>query len=142
MAQNILKPPEAVNQYLNTVKERLDVEDAWQINNQPWANGKVNKTRDYMAQTGITPEDIKQIVKELSVKNYCYTRDDCNVNFPNEQVWIFGITKNIIDQNEDLYVKLKLRTLDDELLLILSFHPEQPERSEDKLQFPYSNYTN
>ena len=94
-----------------------------------------------MAETGITPDDIKQVVKELSVKNYCYTRDDTNIHFPNEQIWVFGITKRIIDQNENLYVKLKIRTFDEETLLILSFHPEQPEYPEDKLQFPYSNYT-
>ena len=142
MAQNIFMSPADVNQFLNIAQKCLDIEDNWQINNQPWANGKPNKTRNYMSSTGIKPEDIKQVIKELSVKNYCYTRNDSNIRFPNEQVWIFGITKNLIDQPENFYVKLKLRTLATRLLLILSFHPEQPERPEDKLQFPYSNHTN
>ena len=43
----------------------------------------------------------------------------------------------MIDCMEDLYIKLKIRKIDDEILLIMSFHPEQPGIEEDKLNFPY-----
>lgn len=140
MVQTYVMPPADVDLFLTTVKHKLDSGDSWQINNQEWAGGKQNKTRIYMAETGITAEDIKKVVKELSIANYSSTQDDTNIRFPNEKVWIFGITKNMVDQEEDLYIKLKLRKLNDEYLLIMSFHPEQPGRPEDKLQFPYKNY--
>ena len=140
MGQTYLMPPDDVNLFLNTARSKLDSDDDWQINDQEWAGGKINKTRTYMAETGITSQDIKQVIKELSVANYSSTQDDTNIHFPGEKVWIFGITKNLIDHDEDLYIKLKLRKIDDEYLLIMSFHPEQPTIPEDKLEFPYLNY--
>lgn len=138
MVQNIIVPPENVDCFLTTTKELLKNDEDWQVNMKEWA-GKTNKTRAFMAETGITRNDIKQIVCELSVKNYCYTRDDVNEKFPNEQFCFFGITKNIIDEDVDLYIKLKIRKFDTDYLLIMSFHREQPGRPEDKLQFPYAN---
>lgn len=51
---------------------------------------------------------------------------------------LFGITKVIIDSEEKLYIKLKLRKLEDELLLVMSFHPEMPFDLKDELTFPYA----
>jgi len=92
-----------------------------------------------MAETGIDKETIVGVIKELDVSNYCATKPDCNLNFPNEYVWEFGITKNLVDRDEELYIKLKIRKIEEEYLLIMSFHPEQPARPEDKLKFPYNN---
>lgn len=49
----------------------------------------------YMAETGIGTEVIKNVVRELRVRHYSSTEDDYNVNFQHEQVWIFGITKKL-----------------------------------------------
>lgn len=82
-----------VKSFLKALPELLDSEDTWQINNRQWANGKVNKTMQYMAETGIGTEVVKNVVRELRVRHYSSTEDDYNVNFQHEQVWIFGITK-------------------------------------------------
>ena len=68
-----------------------------------------------------------------------YTDNDYdNLNFPNEDFWFFGITKEIVDLETKLYVKLKIRRLNNvELLLVMSFHPEQPYGKNDELKFPY-----
>jgi hypothetical protein len=73
----------------------------------------------------------------LEVKNFSSTKKDRNENFPNEYFWEFGITTNVVDQDEDLYIKLKIREIEDEYLLIMSFHPEMPTCPENKLTFPY-----
>lgn len=131
-----------VKQFLEIIHELLKAEDTWEINSKPWANGRVNKTRAYMAETGIGANVIKETVKELKVNHYSYTEDDYNRNFSNEQVWIFGITKNLIDQDEKLYVKLKVRQFENgKYLLIMSFHPECPRDIQDELKFPYADYT-
>lgn len=131
-----------VKHFLNTIYELLDAEDTWEINNMPWANGRVNKTRAYMAETGIGADVIKEVVKELRVRHYSSTEDDINSNFKDEQVWIFGITKNLIDKEEKFYVKLKVRQFKNgDFLLIMSFHPERPRDLKDELKFPYADYT-
>ena len=139
MNQNFLIAPETVHDFLAKTRKILENDEDWHVNTKEWA-GKINKTRRFMAETGITRNDIKQVILELFVKNYCYTSEDKNDNFPNEQFSIFGITKNFIDEDIDLYIKLKIRKIQDEYLLIMSFHPEQPGRLEDKLQFPYKEY--
>lgn len=128
-----------VKQFLMQVQGILDddTKERCRINNSEWAGNRVNKTRLYMAETGLKLCDIKEVIKELGVENYSSTKDDRNPNFPNECVWEFGITKNLVDAEEDFYVKLKIRQLDDTILLIMSFHPEKPTRPEDKLPFPY-----
>ena len=82
-------------------------------------------------------KDIQPIIEELSVENYCATEPDVNPNYSGEHVWIFGITKELVDEVEDLYIKLKIRNLGDECLLVMSFHPEEPDKPEKRLQFPY-----
>lgn len=129
-----------VSEFLEKVQRLAANAECTQINNRPWANGKVNKTQAYMAETGITGADIRKTVSELRVKNYSSTKKDINPNFPDEYVWEFGIRKTMVDVEEDLYVKLKIRRIGDEVLLIMSFHPEQPRRKEDKLIFPYKDY--
>lgn len=141
MAKVIMTIPQ-VKHFLSIIYELLETEDTWEINNKSWANGKVNKTRAYMAETGIGADVIKEVVKELRVKHYSSTEDDYNCNFKHEQVWIFGITKNLIDKDEKLYVKLKVRQFDNgDYLLIMSFHPECPRDLQDELKFPYADYT-
>ena len=134
----IIKTPEEVESFLKVVNELVCDDERTAINSAPWA-GRVNKTRQYMAETGIDKETIIGVIKELDVSNYCATKPDCNLNFPNEYVWEFGITKNLVDRDEKLYIKLKIRKIEEEYLLIMSFHPEQPARPEDKLKFPYNN---
>lgn len=134
-----IKTPEEVEDFLKEAKELALHEELTQVNSAPWADGKVNKTRQYMAETGINKKVILSVVRQLEIVNYSSTKQDRNPTFPGEYVWEFGITKNLIDQEEDLYIKLKIRKLNDKCLLIMSFHPEQPRRPEDKLTFPYGN---
>lgn len=128
---------EEVQDFLNQAKELAKSSETAIINSQIWAEGKVNKTRRYMAETGINDHDIRSVIQELSIENYCATKDDRNPNFPKEEVWEFGITKNLVDQDENLYIKLKIRVWEERYLLIMSFHPEEPIKSEHKLSFPY-----
>lgn len=46
----------------------------------------------------------------------------------------------MIDKEEDLYIKLKIRKFEENLLLVMSFHPEEPKKDQEKLQFPYKDY--
>lgn len=133
---------EEVQQFLNEVHTILDsvLEDRCSINDYEWAGKRVNKTRRYMAESGVKISDIKEVIKELRIENYSSTKDDRNDKFPNEQVWEFGITKNLVDTEEDFYIKLKIRKFEENFLLIMSFHPEEPTKPEDKLQFPYKDY--
>lgn len=131
------KAKDEVNSFLDHVKSFISKRMNIIINNRPWKGNKVNKTLSYMAETGITQKDIEKIICELQPCNYSYTADDINKYFKNEQVWIFGITKTMIDKEEDLYIKLKIRVVEEEVLLIMSFHPEKPDDTNKKLEFPY-----
>ena len=84
-------------------------------------------------------EDVADVINDLQVSNYCYTVEDRNLNFPNEFFWIFGITRVIVDSEEKLYIKLKIRKFKNVYLLVMSFHPEQTTSSEDALTFPYAS---
>lgn len=134
-----IKSREEVECFLKDMKELSLDNEKVRINSGQWADGKVNKTRLYMAETGVDKKTMLSVLQELGVQNYSSTKTDRNPNFPDEYVWEFGITKNLVDQNEDLYVKLKIRKLNDDYLLIMSFHPEKPPKPEDKLTFPYYN---
>lgn len=127
-----------VQVFLDQVKGLISEGYNVQINNKPWSGNKVNKTLAYMAETGITQKDIEKVICQLKVSNYSYTADDRNENFKDEQVWLFGITKKLIDKNEDLYIKLKIRFIGEEMLLVMSFHPETPSLNGGKLEFPYA----
>lgn len=131
------KEKKEVQKFLDNVKSIVLSGSNIIINNLPWKGNKVNKTLDYMAETGISQQDIEKVICELQISNYSYTDDDKNINFKDEQVWIFGITKNMVDKDEDLYIKLKIRTIKEEILLILSFHPEEFCYLNQKLEFPY-----
>lgn len=128
--------PDKVERFLEMVKEILKNDANWCINNEPWV-GKVNKTLCYMTEKNLKKTDIKPIIEELTIENYCATKLDTNTNFKGEYIWEFGITKMLVDDVEDLYIKLKIRKFDDAYLLVMSFHPEEPDRPEKKLQFPY-----
>lgn len=127
-----------VEMFLEQVKEILKDDENWTINDEPWV-GKVNKTLRYMTEKNLKKKDIKLIIEELTIDNYCATKPDTNTNFKGEWVWEFGVTKTIVDEAEDLYIKLKIRKFDDDYLLVMSFHPEEPDRPEKKLEFPYKN---
>lgn len=131
------KAKEEVKSFLTDVKSIILEGTNVKINNVPWKGKKVNKTLAYMAETQITQKDIEKVIFELQLSNYSYTADDENVNFKDEQVWIFGIRKTMIDKDEDLYIKLKIRIIEEEMLLIMSFHPERPDYTNQKLEFPY-----
>lgn len=125
-----------VEAFLEQVKEILKDDENWNINDEPWV-GKVNKTLRYMTEKNLEKKDIKPIIEELKLENYSATKLDTNSNFKGEYIWEFGITKTVVDDAEDLYIKLKIRNLGDDCLLVMSFHPEEPNRPEKKLQFPY-----
>lgn len=129
---------EGVQAFLDTVINLTDDSKNTGINSKEWV-GKVNKTREFMAETGLKLKDVISIIRELKVCHYSYTDDDYNPRFTNEKVWIFGMTKNIVDVNEKLYIKLKIRDIKGKKLLIMSFHREQPGGKEEELRFPYKN---
>lgn len=128
--------PEKVEQFLEKVKTVLLDENNWTINDSEWI-GKANKTLRFMSEKNLKKIDIKPIIEELTLENYCATKPEVNPNFKGEQIWEFGITKNIVDEEEDLYIKLKIRNFGEDCLLVMSFHPEEPDTPEKKLQFPY-----
>lgn len=123
--------------FLENAKTVIVKGDHVQLNSRPW-KGKVNKTLAYMARTGITKKDIENVICELQLAHYSYTADDQNDYFKNEQVWIFGITKDLIDEDVDLYIKLKIRSVGGDMLLIMSFHPQETDSDDKKLKFPYA----
>lgn len=132
------KSEEEVNAFLNQAKKCLSDDSLWKINDATWADGRVNKTQTFMAEKNLHDDDVAEVIRELQVANYCYTSDDRNVNFPNESFWLFGITRLIIDSEEKLYIKLKIRKFEEDFLLVMSFHPEQPTSSDNELTFPYA----
>ena len=132
-----VKTKEDVETFLKKAKACLDDDTLWKINDDMWANGRVNKTQLFLARKNLHDDDIAEIIRKLQVANYCYTADDRNANFPNETFWFFGITTFIIDSEEKLYIKMKIRKLEDEFLLVMSFHPEQPADLHNELTFPY-----
>lgn len=139
MDKNV-KSPEEVTIFLDTAKELLKDDTKFKMNIATWADGKVNKTQQYMAETGIERRQVVSVLQELTVRNYSSTKYDRNPYFKNEEVWEFGIKKNLVDQEEDLYIKLKIREIKGKRLLIMSFHPEKPAWPGAKLQFPYKGY--
>ena len=93
MTDCTIKSIEEVKKFLEEAKKlALDREKRY-INNEEWANGRVNKTRLYIAETQISLEHIWKVISELQINNYSSTKKDVNPNFPNEEVWIFGIKK-------------------------------------------------
>lgn len=124
-----IESKENVKAFLIKVKQCID-NNSWTINNNPWANGIVNKTNLFMAEKNLSDIDVISVVKELSLVNYSYTDYDINPNFPNETFWFFGIKKYIVDTKENLYIKLKVREFDEDYLLIMSFHREEPSSAE------------
>lgn len=134
----MVETQDKVEAFLEQVKEILKDDENWNINAEPWV-GKVNKTLRYMTEKNLKKKDIKPIIEELALENYCDTKPDINVNFKGEYIWEFGIAKTLVDERENLYIKLKIRKFDDDILLVMSFHPEEPDKPEKKLQFPYKN---
>lgn len=129
---------EEVKAFLKQVKACLDDDSLWNINNEPWASRRVNKTQAFLAEKNLSDDDVADVIRKLQAANYCYTADDRNKKFPNETFWIFGITAFLVDTEEKLYIKLKIRKFEDAFLLVMSFHPEQPSDPDDQLTFPYA----
>lgn len=128
---------EEVRSYLDSVKMLVD-EERWAINNLPWKS-KVNKTQLYLAENNISDQDVANVIQQLQVCNYSYTTNDYNSKFPGEKFWIFGKTMVMVDKEERLYIKLKIRTINSENVLVMSFHPEKPTTEEGNLEFPYQD---
>lgn len=140
MKNGTIRSIEEVRAFLEKAKKLAASPEHTHINNHLWANGKVNKTRHYMMEAGISSGTIRSVIQELQVRHYCATKEDVNPYFSGEYIWEFGMNKILTDEKTDFYIKLKIRKIRDEELLILSFHPEQPRREKDKLVFPYRDY--
>ena len=72
--------PEKVEQFLEQVKKVLPNENNWTINDSEWT-GKVNKTLRFMTEKNLKKKDIKPIIEELTLENYCATKPEANPNF-------------------------------------------------------------
>lgn len=73
-----IKAREEVECFLQKVKSLTLHDELTEINSTVWANGKVNKTRQYMAETGIDKEAILDVIRQLEVENYSSTDRDRN----------------------------------------------------------------
>lgn len=133
----IPKSPRQVEEFLERVKEVLKKEDCVIINDDEWADGRENKTRTYMTEKNLKRLDVIRVLQKLQVRNYAYTEEDRNRNFAKQEVWFFGINEYMVDEVDELYVKFKMITLDEEYIKVMSFHPERPSKAEEKLNFPY-----
>lgn len=126
-----------VEEFLLRMNEILKKEKNVKINNAEWADGRVNKTRLYMAEKNIKKDDITQVLQKLQAENYSYTEADRNENFKGQDVWIFGIKEHMVDEMENIYIKLKKITIKEDYIVVVSFHPEKPPNKGDELTFPY-----
>ncbi len=134
-AQSI-KTADEVSEFLNEVSCLLE-EEGFSVNDEEW-HGKVNKTKAFLAERNISYDEVAEVVRNLNVSNYSYTSLDRNTKFENEEFWVFGKNHCFADQNESLYIKLKVRRFKDGgMLLIMSFHPEVLGGNRKKLKFPY-----
>ncbi len=136
-----IKPIAEVEHFLKEARQIItsNAGRRCQLNDAGWAGGRVNKTRRFMYETGCKKEDMLKVISGLTVHNYSYTAPDVNRNFPNENVWVFGTRAEIVDKDYDLYIKLKIRNIRENYLVLMSFHPEEPDDERKKLKFPYSN---
>ncbi len=133
----IQKTPWQVEEFLGQVKEILQKETCVILNDEEWDDGRENKTRTYMAEKNLKAADVIRTLQKLQVKNYAYTEEDRNKNFAGQEVWFFGINECMVDEVEELYIKMKKLTIDEDYLKVMSFHPERPSKDEKKLTFPY-----
>lgn len=99
----IQKTPCQVEEFLEQVKEILKKENCVIINDDEWADGRENKTRTYMAEKNLKRIDIIRVLNKLQVENYSYTEEDRNKNFADQEVWFFGISEYMVDENERNY---------------------------------------
>ena len=81
-----IKSKDEVDEFLQNVNEIASEINNVYVNNQPWAGGRVNKTRLYMDETGLDVSDMVKVIQELGVQNYSSTKDDRNQNFQGELV--------------------------------------------------------
>jgi len=133
----VQKTPCEVEEYLSQVTKILAREEHVIINDDEWAEGHENKTRTYMTEKNLKRVDIIKVLQDLKICNYSYTDEDRNKHFAGQEVWLFGSKQCMVDEMDELYIKIKIVTLDDDYLKVMSFHPEKPLREEDKLRFPY-----
>lgn len=63
------KDKKEVQEFLDNVKSIILSGSNIKINNLPWKGNKVNKTLGYMAETGISQQDIEKVICELQVSN-------------------------------------------------------------------------
>ena len=133
----IQKTPCQVEEFLKQVNKILRDEECIIVNDEEWADGRENKTRNYMTEKNLKRIDVIQVLQKLQVDNYAYTEEDRNKNFEGQEVWIFGRTEYIVDEREKLYIKLKKLTLNEEYIKVMSFHPENPPNKNAELTFPY-----
>ncbi len=132
----MIKSADEVSLFLAEVSRLLEADD-YSVNDAEW-NGKVNKTRAYLAEKNISYDDVAEVVSGLETSNYSYTSVDRNSNYQNEEFWVFGKNFCFADQMESLYIKLKVRRFEDGgMLLIMSFHPEVLGGNRRKLKFSY-----
>lgn len=80
-----------------------------------------------LGHLGISFRDAFEMVKELTYKNY-FNGPSPDRDFPNEEVWEFGIQ----DEPDDIYIKLKFRQSKGDLLMMSFHYAEKP------ISYPYN----
>lgn len=85
------------------------------------------KTSDFLYTNELSTDDLTLAVRELTIKEYCYSRYNNNDNYPKDEiVHIFNTT--FFPENLDLYIKFKITNS----LVVISFH-----ELEYKITHPY-----
>lgn len=83
-----------------------------------------------------TPDKVEAFLEQ--VKDRLKNDSDWDIN---DEPWVGKVNKTLRYMTETGVkkkdIKLKIRKLEDDYLLVMSFHPEEPDGPEKKLQFPY-----
>lgn len=85
------------------------------------------KNMESLAELGLMPENIIDIINELTFEDYCSGPEDDRDFGEKDCIWIFG---KYIDEYE-IYIKLKIST---DRVVTISFH-----KAEFSLQYPFKS---
>lgn len=117
MAQGYILTKGAVQTFLNEVKQILNDKTSELRIIERKDKPKGYNTIDCRTILGISYNDIKQCIKNLTVKDYVETCDnERNVN--SNAYYIFCIEI----QKRQIYVKIRIQSYDKKVILCMSFH--------------------
>lgn len=93
-----------------------------------------DKNYDFMRKNGLSTHDVKQVIKDLEVRDYSIgpCRDDLDLPGRND-VWKFGKCVSFNEDAFELYIKIAVGEKEGSLgCVCISFHP-----CEHAINYPY-----